>query len=150
MVLRTPYHSAYGASKAAMAAFNDAQRIELQPLGIRVIDLKTGSLESNFGLNKTNAIDLPADSPYHEVINVISGNATEEYAEDQESWARNVVDDLLKSDPPAQIWRGGAAGTIQITKKVEDFLPTSVQDKQFQMLGGLDKLEKMLKEKGRS
>ena len=150
-VLRTPYHSAYGASKAAMAAFNDAQRIELQPLGVRVVDLKTGSLESNFGSNRTNEIDLPADSPYQlikdEVINVISGNATEEYAEDQDSWAKNIVIDLEASEPPAQIWRGGAAGTIQLTKKIEDFLPTSVQDKQFQKLGGLDKLEKRLREK---
>ncbi|KXT03480.1 hypothetical protein AC578_1549 [Pseudocercospora eumusae] len=150
-VLRTPFHGAYSASKAAMAMFSEIQRIELQPLGIRVIDLKTGSLESNFGPNRTNEIDLPADSPYQpikdEVINVISGAATEAYAEDQDSWAENVVEDLLKKDPPHVVWRGGMAGTISITSKLEDFLPTSVQDKQFQKLGGLDKLEKLMRNK---
>ncbi|KAI5360006.1 Putative short-chain dehydrogenase/reductase SDR, NAD(P)-binding domain superfamily [Septoria linicola] len=150
-VLRTPFHSAYSASKAAMAMFSEIQRIELQPLGIRVIDLKTGSLESNFGPNRTNEIDLPADSPYQpikdEVTNVISGATTEAYAEDQESWAKNVVEDLLKKNPPAEIWRGGMAGTIQLTSKIETVVPTGLQDKQFQRLGGLDKLEKIMREK---
>ncbi|KAG8631640.1 hypothetical protein KVT40_000780 [Elsinoe batatas] len=89
-VLRTPYHSAYGASKAAMAAFNDMQRIELARLGICVVDLKTGSLESNFQENKTNAVDLPVDSTYHlireDVLKVITGEKTEAYAEDRDVW----------------------------------------------------------------
>ncbi|KAF1929457.1 NAD(P)-binding protein [Didymella exigua CBS 183.55] len=36
-VLRTPYHSAYPASKVAMAMFNDIQRVELEPLVIKVV-----------------------------------------------------------------------------------------------------------------
>ncbi|KXT09031.1 hypothetical protein AC579_2548 [Pseudocercospora musae] len=106
------------------------------PLGICVIDLKTGSLDSNFGPNRTNEIDLPAGSPYqpikHEVINVIAGAATEEYAEDQDTWAKSVVEDLLKKDPPYEVWRGGMAGTISITSKIEDVLPTGLQDKQLE------------------
>ena len=151
-VLRTPYHSAYGASKAAMAAFNDAQRIELAPLGIRVVDLKTGSLESNFQQNNSNELSLPADSPYQpieeDVMKVITGDVTEAYAEDRVEWAKSVVADLLKnpSDPPAQIWRGGKAGTIQFSSQLDGVIPTSAGDGQFQGLGGLDKLDKMLAE----
>ncbi|KAF2768323.1 NAD(P)-binding protein, partial [Teratosphaeria nubilosa] len=147
-VLKTPFHSAYSASKAAMSAFNDTQRIELAPLGIRVVELKTGSLESNFGANRTNEIDLPADSPYQpireDVLEVVSGEKTEAYAEDQEKWAENVVGDLLKNldDPPAQIWRGGAAGTVRGARAVEAVLPVGVSDAQSRKLGGLDKLEK--------
>lgn len=148
-VLRTPFHSTYGASKAAMAAFNDAQRIELRPFGIRVIDLKTGSTESNFSDNRSNEVELPPDSPYKpieaEVKNVITGAATEAYAEDQTTWARNVVKDLLQDSPPDQIWRGGAAGRIQLTNALP--LPDSVGDPSFMKLGGLDKLEKILIEK---
>ena len=152
-VLRTPYHSAYGASKAAMAAFNDAQRIELAPFGVKVVDLKTGSLESNFRDNKTNAFELPADSPYQpvteEVMKVITGDITEEYAEGRDEWAKNVVADLLKHpyDPPAQIWRGGAAGLIQVSSALEGVIPAGTGDSQFRNLGGLDKLEKILAEK---
>lgn len=145
-VLRTPFHSTYGASKAAMAAFNDAQRIELRPFGIRVIDLKTGSTESNFSENRSNEVELPPDSPYKpieaEVKNVITGAATEAYAEDQTTWARNVAKDLLQDSPPDQIWRGGAAGRIQLTNALP--VPDSMGDPSFMKLGGLDKLEKML------
>ena len=151
-VLRTPYHSAYGASKAAMAAFNDAQRIELAPFGIKVVDLKTGSLESNFRDNKTNEFSLPTDSPYQpikeDVMKVITGDKTEAYAENTNEWAKNVVEDLVKRpfDPPGQIWRGGAAGTIQMSSGLQGIIPTGTGDDRFRALGGLDKLEKMLAE----
>jgi 1-acylglycerone phosphate reductase len=155
-VLRTPYHSAYSASKAAMAMFNDIQRIELSPLGINVVDLKTGSLESNFGENKSNPYELPEDSPYQpikdEVLKVITGETTEAYAEDRDAWAKNVVKDLMKypDNPPPQIWRGGMAGTISGTSKLDSILPDYLTDGSYQGLGGLDKLGKILgkKEKG--
>lgn len=154
-VLRTPYHSAYSASKAAMAMFNDIQRVELEPLGIKVVDLKTGSLESNFGDNKSNPYELPEDSPYQpvkdEVLKVITGETTEAYAEDRKAWAKNVVKDLMKNpdSPPSQIWRGGAAGTIQTASKMDSILPDYLTDGSFQGLGGLDKLGKMLEKKGK-
>ncbi len=152
-VLRTPYHGVYSASKAAMAMFNDIQRIELEPFGIRVVDLKTGSLESNFGENKSSDPVLPDDSPYasikDEVLKVITGEVTEAYAQDRAQWAKDVVSDLLKNpdDPPAQIWRGGAAKTIKYSSKLDGITPASAGDSQFQKLGGLDKLAEVLKEK---
>jgi 1-acylglycerone phosphate reductase len=155
-VLRTPYHSAYSASKAAMAMFNDIQRIELEPLGIKVVDLKTGSLESNFGENKTNPYELPEDSPYQpikdEVMKVITGETTEAYAEDRKAWAKNVVKDLMKNfdSPPTEIWRGGAAGTIQVSSRMDSILPDYLSDGSFQGIGGLDKLGKMLEKKAKS
>lgn len=152
-VLRTPFHSAYSGSKAAMAMFNDIQRIELAPLGIKVVDLKTGSTESNFQENKSNVEELPADSPYQpikdEVLEVVTGQKTETYAESQDEWAKNVVKELLVEPDqlPTQIWRGGMAGTIKLTSGLDGLLPASISDKQFQELGGLGKLEKILSEK---
>jgi len=150
-VLRTPYHSAYSASKAAMAMFSDTQRIELRPFGIHVIDLKTGSTTSTFGEHRSNDLDIPDDSPYKpiedDVKNVITGAATEAYAEDQTKWAENVASDLLKVNPPDQVWRGGSAGTIQLTNALP--LPISVGDPAFKNLGGLNKLEKILADKAR-
>lgn len=153
-VLRTPFHSAYNASKAAMAAFNDTQRIELAPFGIRVVELKTGSTKSNFQGNKSNEVDLPADSPYQpirdEVMEVVTGNKTESYAEDQDEWAKNVVSDLLSKpdEPPTTIWRGGAAGTIKLTSKLDGAMTTSAGDGGFLDLGGLRKLQSMLEKEG--
>jgi short-subunit dehydrogenase len=48
-VCTIPFQSAYNASKAAMAAFSDSQRLELEPFGVRVVDLKTGVVSSNLG-----------------------------------------------------------------------------------------------------
>ncbi|KPI35982.1 NADPH-dependent 1-acyldihydroxyacetone phosphate [Cyphellophora attinorum] len=149
--LRTPYHSAYSASKAALASFSATQRIELRPFGIRVVDLKTGSTESNFSENRTNALTLPPDSPYmpikEKVENVIRGDATEAYAEDQDKWAQNVVDDLLREGgPPAEIWRGGAAGRVKLLQGgLESVVPPDLGDGGFMKLGGLDLLEDMVK-----
>lgn len=154
-VLRTSYHSAYSASKAAMAMFNDIQSIELETLGIKVVDLKTGSLESNFGENKSNPYSLPDDSPYQpikdEVLRVVTGETTEAYAEDRHVWAKSVVGDLMKNpdSPPSQIWRGGAAGTIWGSSMVDGILPNTITDGSFQKLGGLDKLGKLLEEKNK-
>ena len=44
---RGPFQSAYNASKAAMAMFTDALRLELEPFGVTVVDLKTGAVASN-------------------------------------------------------------------------------------------------------
>ena len=133
-----------------MAAFNDAQRVELEPFGIRVVDLKTGSTESNFAENRSNPLSLPEDSPYKpiekEVEGVIQGDKTEAYAVNQHEWASEVADDLLKDaqNPPAQIWRGGAAGRIRVTNALGGAIPTALVDKGFQDLGGLNKLGKIL------
>lgn len=141
-VLRTPYHSAYSASKAAMAMFNDTQRIELEPFGIRVIDLKTGSVESDFGPNRTNAPHIPENSLYQPIKDkvefVIQGTFTESYAEERMPWAKHVADDLLQDDPPHQIWRGGKAGSMYYADRT--LLSTSIGDSQFQASGGLDVL----------
>lgn len=51
-------------------------------------------------------------------------------------------------DPPAQIWRGGMAGTISGTSKLDGVLPSGWMDGRFQRLGGLDQLGKMVREKG--
>jgi hypothetical protein len=52
--------------------------------------------------------------------------------------------------PPTEIWRGGAAGTIQVSSKMDSILPDYLSDGSFQGIGGLDKLGKMLEKKAKS
>lgn len=47
-----PFQSAYNASKAAISMFSDCQRLELEPFGVKVIDLKTGAVASNMIKNQ--------------------------------------------------------------------------------------------------
>lgn len=44
--------------------FSDHQRIELAPFGVRVVDLKTGSVKSNFHNNRSDESRLPDGSIY--------------------------------------------------------------------------------------
>jgi hypothetical protein len=52
-------------------------------------------------------------------------------------------------NPPSEIWRGGAAGTVQMSSKIDSILPDYLTDGSFQGLGGLDKLGKLLEKKGK-
>ncbi|RYP36183.1 hypothetical protein DL767_003515 [Monosporascus sp. MG133] len=65
-VTNSPWQSGYSASKAAMAMFSDAQRLELAPFGIRVVELKTRTVRSNLLKNNPETPDaaLPKDSIY--------------------------------------------------------------------------------------
>ena len=111
-VAPTPFSSVYHASKAAAAMFSDHQRIELAPFGIKVVDLKTGCVKSNFHRNRSDESRLPKGSIY-EPIRAEAERAirAEHFSErmDLDIWAEQVVSDLLRKDPPAQVWRGTEA-----------------------------------------
>jgi 1-acylglycerone phosphate reductase len=57
------YIAIYQASKAALIAASEGWRLELAPLGVRVIILVTGGVTTNF-LANLESIALPEDSYY--------------------------------------------------------------------------------------
>jgi 1-acylglycerone phosphate reductase len=146
-VTTVPFQSAYNASKAAIATFSDSQRLELAPFGIKVVDLKTGMVESNFWNNVKDAgeTSLPKDSIYEparkEVETTLRGTAFAGKGEPPELWAGRVVQDLLQSKPPPVIWRGTNAGIVRIGT----MLPFGFLDGTTKQLTGLDVVEKIIK-----
>jgi 1-acylglycerone phosphate reductase len=60
----------YNASKAALIAASEGWRLELAPLGVRVITLITGGIATNF-LTNLQTVELPEDSYYICVKDVI-------------------------------------------------------------------------------
>ncbi|KXG51394.1 Short-chain dehydrogenase/reductase SDR [Penicillium griseofulvum] len=140
-----PFQSAYNASKAAMAAFSDAERLELKPFGIRVVELKTGVVESNIQKNqrKQNAVSLPEGSIYEDakeiVERTIRGNIFEGDGMPAQEWAKAVVSDLLKSNTPT-IWRGTKAWLVRIGS----MLPFGALDGTARSLTGLDEVERLV------
>lgn len=139
-----PFYSTYNASKAAMAMFSDHQRLELAPFGIRVVDLKTGSVLSNFFENARDKQSLPDSSIYlpakAEVEKTLSGKDLMAGAMSSTEWADGVVADLLKKHPPSTIWRG----TNAFATRLATFLPHGVLDGTMKKLTGLEVLEKAL------
>jgi 1-acylglycerone phosphate reductase len=145
-VIGIPFQSAYNASKAAMAMFSNIQRQELQPFGIKVVELKTGIVRSNFLKNQGTAVSttLPENSIYaparERIEEHLRGDAAEAIGADAGTWAADVVQDLMKAKPPPFIWRGSQAGFIRLTT----LLPATMMDGQFKKISGIDVLEKKL------
>lgn len=142
-----PFQSAYNASKAAMAIFSDSERLELEPFGIRVVELKTGAVKSNLIKNQKEGtqISLPAKSiygPAKEAVEAAMRN--DKFANTgtpADQWAGQVVQDLLKKKPPLVIWRGAQAAL----GRVGTFLPHGTTDGTMKKMTGLDVVERMVR-----
>lgn len=142
-VVSMPFQAAYNSSKAAMAMISDAQRQELAPFGITVVDLKTGLVKSNLIKNSNDAAHpLPEGSiyePAREVVQrVLRGGEFGEQGLPADQWAKAVVQDILKKKPPPVIWRGEQAWLARIGT----LLPFGTFDGMFRKLAGLDAVQR--------
>jgi 1-acylglycerone phosphate reductase len=142
-----PFQSAYNASKAAMAIFSDSQRLELEPFGIRVVDLKTGAVATNMIKNQkeTTPISLPEDSIYQPAKEAVESAMRNDKLADggmpAQQWAGQVVQDLLKSKPPLTIWRGAQA----TLGRIGTVFPHGMLDGTMKKMTGLDVVEQMVR-----
>lgn len=138
-LVTTPFAGVYCASKAALHALSDAMRMELAPLGLRVVTVQPGGIASKFGSNAETQVSLPAGSPYQPIAAHIRGRAqaSQQGATPVDLFAREVADHLL--DPQAgPILRTGHQSTrLPLLKR---WLPLRVLDRKMQQLFGLDKL----------
>ncbi|KAH8594986.1 putative short-chain dehydrogenases/reductase [Bisporella sp. PMI_857] len=147
-VTSVPFQSTYTASKAAIAMYSDAQRLELAPFGIRVVDLKTGVVKSNLVKavqegNLTNT-ELPKDSIYAPAREVVEKALRHEgfvnAGIDGAVWAKAVVGDLLRKNVPPIIWRGENAWLAWVAT----MLPFGMLDSTVKQMTGMDIVEKIL------
>nr|A0A5B8YU68.1 RecName: Full=Short-chain dehydrogenase/reductase GME11361; AltName: Full=Dibenzodioxocinones biosynthesis cluster protein GME11361 [Pestalotiopsis microspora]QED41492.1 short-chain dehydrogenease [Pestalotiopsis microspora] len=139
--------SAYNASKAAISMFSDCQRLELEPFGVKVIDLKTGAVASNLIKNQKTLtpITLPRDSIYEPARDAVEAAMRNDKMADvgtpANQWAKEVVGDLTRKSPPLVIWRGanaklGRFGTI---------MPHGMMDSTIKKMTGLDVVEQKVR-----
>lgn len=142
-----PMQGAYNASKAAVAMLSENLRLELEPFGIKVVDLRTGGVQSKFFDNtpQGRTAKLPENTPYElsreRIESIIHGNISVAFM-DADIWASGVVKDLNRSKPPAHIWRGNGA-----TKGwISTLLPHGTFDGLLRKMGGMDVFAKKLKE----
>jgi 1-acylglycerone phosphate reductase len=154
-VAAVPLQGIYNASKAAAASLTEALRLELQPFGIKVVDMKTGAVRSEFYANmsanvkdKTGGpLALPNGSMYEvarkEIDEILRGDTMETRMVDPNRWAEQVVGDLMRDSPPATVWRGGSANMVWFGAK---FFPAFLWDRFMRAAGGLDIVNKRLKE----
>lgn len=145
-----PTQGIYNASKAAAAMLTDNLRIELAPFSIKVVDLRTGGVRSNFYDNISTPLVLPKDSIYAPVRGAVEKSMAGETtppAVSAQSWAEQVVRDLLSPKPPTHIWRGQSAWMVWFFRR---FMPYTLPDGIMAKMGGMDLLaEKLAPGKGR-
>ena len=147
-VMAVPFQGPYAATKAALASMTDALRQELQPFDIKVVDLKTGMVKSNFFANATSSgslelgvVHLHPDSLYNpgkvEVEKFMRSDINlESMPADQ--WARAVVKDLSRKSPPPQAWNGGNTWQVWAATR----LPIGLLDGMVKKMAGLDIVER--------
>ncbi|KAK7747732.1 NADPH-dependent 1-acyl dihydroxyacetone phosphate reductase [Diatrype stigma] len=108
-VFHPPYQAAYNASKAAVHAAARSLRVELAPLGVRLVTLVTGSVRSRLFDNAPTR--LPEGSLYGALREPIEGRAFLKNARwvEPEAYARRAVGELLRDRPRRSVWAGGLA-----------------------------------------
>lgn len=104
-IVTTPFSGAYCATKAALHSLSDALRMELAPLGVQVMTIQPGAIQSEFGNNaeRSLAATLPADSLYQPVRAFIDARARA--SQQNGTPTREFVQDLAKAidqQPPVR------------------------------------------------
>ncbi|KAJ1331490.1 1-acylglycerone phosphate reductase [Microdochium nivale] len=115
-----PYQGVYASTKAAVAALSDVLRLELAPLGVRVVHIRAGGVASRF--LEVESWKLPETSMYAGLAGLIE--CREHMGADMtarvmapDEYARGVVADLLSGGggaPPREIRRGSFVSVLML------------------------------------
>lgn len=150
-VASTPFMGLYGASKAALATFTKILRIELSPFGIKVVDLKSGSVKSNITANDSSATaGVPKKSLYYAARDwldqLYGGKGLTDVAIPSDVWAKKVVAALSKRNPPEEVWVGAFTTLAYIAV---NYFPKSLFDKTLRDTVKFDRVEKSIQKYGK-
>ncbi|KAF2491707.1 NAD(P)-binding protein [Lophium mytilinum] len=138
-----PYETIYNASKAAIQQWGDTLRLELEPLGVGVVSVMAGMIQSQWYSNSVPPLQLPEDSYYQPVLKNIQGSVTgvanKESGTPPDVFAETVVKQLVDGKT-GKIW----AGTLSTLIWTVGWLPDWVSDyilRDRSGLGGMKKLK---------
>ncbi|KAK3050519.1 hypothetical protein LTR09_008158 [Extremus antarcticus] len=92
-----PFGSIYGASKAALIRAGEAWRLELAPLGVRVLTLVTGGIATKF-LENLQPLELPEGSYYAGIKDIIE--------KQEENISFGMKPEVLAEDVRRRVERG--------------------------------------------
>ena len=141
-----PFQSVYNASKSAMSRFSDTMHMELQPFNVKVVELRTGGVNTEIVKNvEAKQFALRKGSIYEPAREILDPGMRLEWVGElgipAEKWAKEVADGLLKKSPPAAIWSGKGASWAWLAS----FVPFVNFDAMFRRMTNLDKVEAIIK-----
>lgn len=117
-VMPTPFAGAYCASKAALNAASDSLRMELRPLGIHVVTVQPGGIQSSFGDRAADEVQMAPDSPYQAIREGVLSRANESQSDatPADVFASQLVKRLDCPHPPAVIRLGQKSTMLPLLK----------------------------------
>lgn len=126
-VLTTPFAGPYCASKAALNAASDALRMELKPLGVRVVTVQPGGIRTSFGNNAANQVNLSVTSPYQAIKDGVMARANDSQTDAMpaDAFAHALIKMLARRHCPAVIRLGEKSRLLPWMKRV---VPTRLLD----------------------
>jgi len=139
-VTATPFAGAYCASKAALHVLSDALRLELAPLGVRVVVVQPGAVESRFGARAADEAGRYGGegSRWAPVADRIQARArlSERDPTPADVAARAILDAALRPRPPAVVRVGRGSRLLPLIGR----LPAALRDRILSRRFGLDRL----------
>lgn len=102
----------YNATKAALINASETWRLEMAPLGVRVITLVTGGIATNFFANLQTLV-FPENSYYQGIKDIIEDQPEQNpYGMEPEKFALDVLHQVEKGKS-GKHWVGGGAGLVR-------------------------------------
>ncbi|CAJ2510214.1 Uu.00g061140.m01.CDS01 [Anthostomella pinea] len=139
-VVNTPWIGTYASSKAALTNLSETLRLELSPLGVTVVAIMCGTINSLFHNNDPD-FHLPPTSLYMPIEKTIAGWASAELKPKgipAEQFAEMLVEDMGGSGTAGLVWKGPNSSGI---KFVSQFLPQFLADFVVSYTQGLKELK---------
>lgn len=141
--ITTPFVGPYSASKAGLHIVSDALRMEVAPLGIDVVVVQPGAIQSQVAANGSSrsALEQYEQSsslyfPVREQIRARAG-ASQNTPTTAEDFACMVLDRLLVQSPPRLIRAGKGVGFLGLLAR----MPAAVRDRIFSSHFSLHRLK---------
>lgn len=120
-VVPYPFSSAYNATKAAIASYSDSLRVELAPLGIKVVTLYMGVVST--GISTPDGIKFDENSIYAAAEAGVRKRSKGHQVDGTKPdlFAKQVVTDVLKKRSLGKgeyLWKGAIAALIWLLSTV--------------------------------
>lgn len=140
-VLVTPFAGAYCASKAAVHALSDALRMELAPLGIRVLEVQPGAIDTHFAKNATEQAEQLINEgsawwPMREGIRA-RARASQDNPTPATEFAQAVLNAVQAKHPPRLLRHGNGSRALPLLAAL---VPSGLLQKILMKKFGLNRL----------
>ncbi|KAH6855578.1 hypothetical protein B0I37DRAFT_58496 [Chaetomium sp. MPI-CAGE-AT-0009] len=113
-VLPLVWSGTYSSSKAALWRMSEIMRLELEPLGVRVVTAVCGSVDTPMFNRPGGRMKLPKTSHYYDIQEMAQKERISHQSDSMnvDVFAEQVIRDIL-GGARGQVWRGSFAGLVR-------------------------------------